>query len=105
MAGKGHDMAQVPRGCTLEDVHEGVNVIFLYQVQVLYLDLLLFDELLYDFYQFLMGLLFFLQALLDFSFTWQCVDLKASLEGAESSFPPCDLSVKEWSMDGHHGGR
>ena len=100
MAGKGHDGTESSHGCDLEDVHEGINVVFFDQVQVLNLDLLLFDELSYDLDQFLMSLLFFLQALLDFFLIGQCVHFKASLS-KEFSFLLCDLSVKKRSMDDH----
>ena len=98
MAGKGHDITESSHGRNPEDVHEGIDVVFFYQVQVLNLDLLLCDELLYDLYQFLLSLLFFLQALLDFFLIRQCVHFKASLH--QFSFLLCDLSVEERSMEG-----
>ena len=98
MAGKGHDITQMSHGRNPKDVHERINVVFFYQVQVLNLDILLCNELLYDLYQFLMSLLFFLQALLDFFLIRQCVEFKASLK--QFSFLFCDLSVEERSMEG-----
>ena len=63
MTGLRHHESKFPDSCNLENVHEWIYVIFLDQVQILYLDLLLFKEISNDLDQLLVALLFLPQAL------------------------------------------
>ena len=66
MTGLGHHKSKFPNCCDLENVHERIYVVFLDQVQILYLDLLLFKEISDDLDQLLVALLFLPQALFHF---------------------------------------
>ena len=63
VTGLRHHESKFPDSCNLENVHEWIYVIFLDQVQILYLDLLLFKEISNDLDQLLVALLFLPQAL------------------------------------------